>query len=179
MKSIFVALVGFLILGSPAWAGPIAGVGVNVFPEQEGRKSDLEARLPFLVRAGYGLERIDSYLEYATFTSDDGESFVNVHRRQHSWLGFARWRFAPVGGGQITPTVALGGGLIYESVRTQAGPQTVNVDGRPWLAMALAPGAAISLTSLLDFAFEVRMTVADGLAPNPAFGATAAVGARF
>lgn len=165
-------------LPSAAGAGPILGSGAGAIIEHEGFEKHFEVRVPWILRAGWGGNKIDSYIEYSTFSSAGGEGNFSVDRRWHSFLGWGVWKFAPVSG-WVVPTAGGSIGAIYETVLTRVGTQSVKSTGKPQLAAAGAVGALVPIRAWLDAGLDLRMVVSDGLRPNPSFGATLTLGVRF
>ncbi|MCM2282596.1 MAG: hypothetical protein NDI61_12200 [Bdellovibrionaceae bacterium] len=167
-----------LLLAADAFAQPMVAVGGGLVLEQEGRSKKLETRVPLVLRGGWSFSEFDGFVEYQTFGTTDGEGYVSVHRRHHGWLGFARLKLPPVNE-KLIPFLGAGAGLHFESVRTKIAAQSVETDGSLRASAAIATGVMLTNARGFDVSLDLRLVTSDGFQPNPTFGATLALGARF
>lgn len=174
------ALVCFLVGSLPtvSLAQPIFSLGARVAPEQDMREQKIETRLPLMARGGWSFAKDDLYLEYSTFSAEDGAGFVTVKRRSDQWLTWVRHRLMSSDALAI-PYVAVGAGAQIEHVRTEFDAETVRSSGRPQFVAAFAPGALVTIEEAIEFGIEVRISASATFRPNPSLGGATFIGYRF
>lgn len=175
LLTFFMAL---LAVSGVAHAGPIAGAGARLFWESEGHERRFDTRIPWRVLGGWGWERSDVLLEYATYHDSDAVGIASIYRQQQELLTWYRYRFAPVGG-DVIPTLAAGSGMQREVIRTRFASETVKNAGAPQVMFALATGAMVKIGDHVQAGLEFRAAFSETFAPNPTLGIGGTLGFQF
>lgn len=173
---IFAALV-VSTLSSVALAGPFAGLGGNVTFEYASNGRTVEARQPFSLRGGYRFSKADVYLEYSSFSYDQGTPMLSVERTHREASLWARRLLVPEW--KLTPFAAAGVGFQRDEATTSFGSEADRAVG-DWLpTFGVAMGVDVTMFQYVNVTLEGRASTSSNYAPNPLMAVAFFIGCMF
>ncbi|RYZ76462.1 MAG: hypothetical protein EOP05_04950 [Proteobacteria bacterium] len=161
-----------------AQAVSMASIGTNVNYEMDTAGRSYEARMPFTLRLGYQMSRLDLYGEYSYFSDQSsGTQMVQVGNRNYEFLMWGRTgiKFAK----QFKAFGALGLGAHKQIVETTFDTTVYRDPGQLEAMAAVASGIQWRFAKHFDAIVEARLSTAQSYQPNPTLGLGAYLGVLF
>ena len=171
-------LGALIALTSKSEARPMASIGTNVNYEMDTAGRSYEARMPFTLRLGYQMSRLDLYGEYSYFSDQSsGTQMVQVGNRNYEFLMWGRTgiKFAK----QFKAFGALGLGAHKQIVETTFDTTVYRDPGQLEAMAAVASGIQWRFAKHFDAIVEARLSTAQSYQPNPTLGLGAYLGVLF